>query len=194
MEEIKLDQAQTQEDLELIEAQRLLTAARARKAQAEENARLAAQAALTKRLADEQERLARLQKEAEEIEARTIAKRAAEAERIRQEDAVRAAETRRLEQELAKHNEVIRIENERKERVRQITEAARTAEIEAASLEAALKQPVVIQEELKPPTLQDTPLGIIFGRPATTEAPIKEISAEENARMVREAEAKAQRG
>ena len=59
-----MEEARNEIDLELQAAQEALRRAQQRKADAEEAARLAAQAALAKNLADEQERLARLQREA----------------------------------------------------------------------------------------------------------------------------------
>ena len=74
MEEVK-----NEVDVELQIAQEALRRAQQRKADAEEAARLAAQAALTKRLADEQERLARLKAEAEEADRRAVERRVVEA-------------------------------------------------------------------------------------------------------------------
>lgn len=175
----------TPEDQELAAAQEVLRRAQQRKADAEQAARLAAQAALTKRLADEQERLARLKADAEEADRRAVKRRAAEAEAVRQADAARAAETRRLEQEVEKHNEEIRREAERKEKVRKVIEAAHQAEIDAANLEASLRQANTPREEQKPITLisPSHPLSRLFGNGAVEPAQPHSLSTEENAAL-----------
>jgi len=183
MEEVK-----NEVDIELQLAQKALAAAQARKAQAEEAARLAAQAALTKRLADEQERLARLKKEQEEADKRALDRRNAEAEAIRIADARRAAEQRRLEQEVEARNEAIRNEKARKEAVKKVAEEAQRVENDAKALEAALLKAQTPKEELKPPTLATTPLGSILGMSASQPAPAQGISSEENARLQCEAD------
>ncbi len=170
-------------DVELEMAHAALAAAQKRKAQAEENARLVAAAALAKRLADEEERLAKLKAEAEENDRRHAERKTAEAEAIRQADAQRAADTRRLEQELEKHNEEIRQEEARKERVRKITEAAHQAEVDAQNLEFSLKQAQIVREEPKPATLETNPLGRILGRSAPEVVTIRDLSSEENAKL-----------
>lgn len=180
MEEVK-----NEVDLELQAAQEALRRAQQRKADAEEAARLAAQAALAKNLADEQERLARLKKEAEETQRRWAEKRAAEEQRKRLEEAARAAETRRLEAELEKHEEAARQEAARQERIRKVTEQAHQAEIDAANLEASLRQANTPKEEPKPITLSSPlhPLSRLFGNGAEVAAQPREIDSVEQAKQ-----------
>jgi integrase len=107
------------------------------KQDAAEAAGLATQAALAKNLADEQERLARFQKEAEN-QKRWAEKRAAEEVARRATEQARVAETRRLEAEFEARQEAARKETARQEAIRKVQEAARQMEIDAASLEASL--------------------------------------------------------
>lgn len=173
-------------DLELQAAQEALRRAQQRKADAEEAARLAAQAALTKNLADEQERLARLRREAEETARRWAEKRAAEETARRVEEAAKAAETLRLEAEFEARQEAARIEARRQEKVRKVQEAARQMEIDAAHLEASLRQANTPHEEQKPVTLSSPshPLSRLFGNGAEVAvAEPREIDSQEQARQ-----------
>jgi hypothetical protein len=178
-------------DLELQAAQEALRRAQQRKADAENAARLAAQAALAKNLADEQERLARLHREAEENQKRWAEKRAAEETAKRMEEAAKVAETRRLEAECEAREQAAREEAARQERIRKVQEAARQAEIDAANIEASLHQANTPREEQKPVTLSDAahPLSMIFAPDAVPTAPIREISSEENAKLTAQCEA-----
>lgn len=166
MKEVKNDV-----DVELQLAQAALARAQQRKADAEESARLAAQAALAKNLADEQERLTRLQREAEETQRRWAEKRAAEETAKRMEEAAKAAETRRLEAEFEARQEAARKEAARQEQVRKVQEAARQAEIDAANIEASLRQANTPREEQKPVTVRspEHPLSFLFTGQARTE-------------------------
>lgn len=178
-------------DVELLAAQEALARAQKRRADAEEAARLSAQAALAKNLADEQERLARIQREAEEAQRRGAEKRAAKEEAKRIEEAARAAETRRLETEYEARCQAAREEAARQERIRKVTEQARQMEIDAANLEVSLRQANTPREEQKPATLRDAvhPLSMIFAPDAVPTATIREISSEENAKLTAQREA-----
>jgi hypothetical protein len=169
MEEVKNDI-----DVELQLAQAALARAQQRKADAEEAARLAAQAALAKNLADEQERLTRLQREAEETQRRWAEKRAAEEAARRLAEVAKAAETRRLEAEFEARQEAAREEAARHERIRKVTEQARQVEIDAANLEASLRQANTPREESKPVTVQspEHPLSFLFTGQSRTEETI----------------------
>jgi hypothetical protein len=181
---LKMEEVKNEVDLELAAAQEALRRAQQRKADAEEAARLAAQAALVKNLADEQERLARLKREAEETARRWAEKRAAEETARRIEEAAKAAETRRLEAEFEARQEAVRIEAARQEKVRKVQETARQMEIDAANLEASLKVEATPKVEVLPPTLATNPLGgILFGSRAPDVAQPLSLSAEENAAL-----------
>ena len=158
-------------DVELQLAQAALARAQQKKADAENAARLAAQTALAKNLADEQERLARLQREAEETQRRWAEKRVAEEAAKRLEEAAKAAETRRLEAECEARQEAARKEAARQAQIRKVQEAARQMEIDAANLEASLRQANTPHEEQKPVTLQspEHPLSFLFTGQARTE-------------------------
>jgi hypothetical protein len=182
-------------DQELQAAQAALAAAQKRKAQAEEAARLAAAAALAKNLADEEMRLAGLRREAQEANERAIARKKAQEETQRAEQAARAAETHRLEQELEAREQAAREENARKETVRKVQEQARQMEIDAASLEASLRQAQTPREEPKQVTILDSahPLSMIFAPSAIPNAPIREISYEEQVQKQAEKDRTAER-
>ncbi len=158
-------------DAELLAAQEALARAQQRKAQAEESARLAAAAALAKNLADEQERLARLNAEAEEADRRAIASRAAKQEKERLAEQQRAAETRRLEVEFESRQEAARKEAARQAQIRKVTDAARQMENDAANLEASLRQANTPHEEQKPMTVRspEHPLSFLFTGQTRTE-------------------------
>lgn len=125
-------------------------------------------------------RLAKLRQEAQEANARALARKKAAEEAARSEQAARDAETRRLSQELESREEAARQEATRIERIRKVQEAAHQAELDAQNIEAQLKQATVVREEPKPQTLENTPLGVIFGaKPMLTTEPIREISYED---------------
>ena len=177
-------------DIELELAQRALAAAQQRKADAENAARLAAQAALAKNLADEQERLARLKQEAQESDKRHREKRVKEEEARRISEAAKAAETRRLEAELEKRNEALRKEAERQAQIRKVQEAAHQAELDAAALEASLRQANTPRVEPKPVTLNSPshPLSRLFGTSAEVAAEPQALSSAEDAQQLKEKE------
>lgn len=190
MEQDKVDSAATSEDQELAEAQRMLARAQQRKADAMEAARLAAQAALAKNLADEQERLVKAQKEAEEIQRKWAEKRALEEDAKRKEEAAKLAETRRLEAECEAREQTAREEAARQARVRKVQEAAHQAELDAQSIEASLRQANTPREEVKPVTITSAehPLAFLFAPDAVKTAQPQSLSSEEHARQLKDSE------
>jgi len=173
-------------DVELQVAQEALRKAQQRKADAGEAARIAAQAALAKNLADEQERLICAQEENKHIQEKWAKKRAAEEAERHKAEVAKLAVTRRLEQEVEIRAQAQREEAARLERIRKVTEAAHQAELEAQQIENDLQRTKVIPEESKPASLGDLPsaLSNIFGVKSTeTSEFITAISSEEQAKL-----------
>jgi hypothetical protein len=158
------------------------------------------QAALDKAAADlaahraaEEKRLADQRAEAEAANQRAIDRKRKEEERAQAEIAARKAEDDRLAAEVSKREEEQHIAAAKAAEIKKVQDAARALEIEQQQLEQSLRQSTVVPVEEKPQTLENTPLGVIFGaKPTSTTEPIREISSEEGSRIQRAEEARAE--
>jgi hypothetical protein len=168
------------EDLELAHAEKVLAAARDRRAQAQQDIALAARAALAKSLADEEDRLLQIRIQTANQQDAIKAKLKAKEESIREAERLRVAHRQMLEREAAAEEEKLHAEQERQNRVKRVLDAARQEEIDARNLENALAQARCNPEPIDiTPTLH--PLDLVFGTGHA--APIVEISASDNMRL-----------
>ena len=178
------------EELELQAAQQRLNQAAANVAKLRQAALDKAAAELAAYKAAEEKKLADQRAEALAIEQAHLERKRKQEEDAKVEAAGKKAEEDRLAAEVAKREEEQRVANAKAAEVKRIQDAARALEIEQQQLEQSLRQSTVLPVEEKPQTLSThvTPLANIFGRPVSNEVSIREISAEEHAKMQRQAE------